>query len=670
MRSSSVLLLVLSLFFYQYSYGEDMIKDYKMPGITIVESKIEQLPQETTHIVDVVYNQDMDIVNLANRNLSELLRYTPGNFVNPLSRNDANWGSYGGLGPKYNSWLLDGLPIDSFVDTMSLDFVYLSRLEVHRGPASVLYPNYMTMDFAGNQTPLAGITNLITKDKIEKPFTKISLGYGTWNTLNAKFYHEDSSGPFNLFFGANYEKSDYTNYGTNPSWLNMIDDPQYNKIRGYFKTTYYFAPETKISLFAHHTNHNGDAGRPNRAYDHQYDIINLDFSSPLMSDLLLSFKAGYRYYKRSWEEDNFPTNLNLREKDGVRQNIYPVDISLKYKHLNKSILTFGFDVQSSTYETYSNVGGIKTIGNDVDAKSYGVYAQEKFIVENWVLRAGLRYNYTEHDYNRLGGSDPGIYSKSWNEIVWSAGVRYNFSDKLGVFANAGSSFLVPSAKSVGGTLKRSDIFVPGRNGQLPNPDLKPEKGYSFDLGTEMWLTNNLYFSLRGFYHIVKDTIVENVVSVIPSQTQSVNAGKSYTKGAEVDLQYFLSNNFKSFANFTVTDTRVKNPIDLRQDNSDIPFVPVFIANAGFTINLPNFMSVSPYLQYVDKYYDSTDKTNRRDFGEYATFNLNVKKELVKTDKYYSNLILELNNIFDKRYEMPWQFQDPGFNGMIRCELNF
>jgi outer membrane receptor protein involved in Fe transport len=48
---------------------------------------------------------------------------------------------------------------------MSLDFIYLERIEVHRGPASVLYPNYMTMDFAGNQTPLAGITNLITKEK-------------------------------------------------------------------------------------------------------------------------------------------------------------------------------------------------------------------------------------------------------------------------------------------------------------------------------------------------------------------------------------------------------------------------------------------------------------------------------------------------------------------------
>lgn len=43
-----------------------------------------------------------------NRNIAELLRYQPGVAVTVLSRNDANWGSYGGLGPKYNSYLLDG----------------------------------------------------------------------------------------------------------------------------------------------------------------------------------------------------------------------------------------------------------------------------------------------------------------------------------------------------------------------------------------------------------------------------------------------------------------------------------------------------------------------------------------------------------------------------------
>ncbi|MCX7771453.1 MAG: Plug domain-containing protein, partial [Proteobacteria bacterium] len=146
MKIITLLVLTISLIFVQSAYSETKKEDFKFQEITVTEAKIEQKPQELTHKVDVIDNKEIENLNLPNRNLSELIKYTPGNFVNPLSRNDANWGSYGGLGPKYNGWLLDGLPIDSFVDPMSLDFIYLDRVEVHRGPASVLYPNYMTMD--------------------------------------------------------------------------------------------------------------------------------------------------------------------------------------------------------------------------------------------------------------------------------------------------------------------------------------------------------------------------------------------------------------------------------------------------------------------------------------------------------------------------------------------
>ena len=88
------------------------------------------------------------------RNLAELMQYTSGQFVNVLSRNDANWGGYAGLGPKYNTYMLDGLPIDSFTDAMSLDPWAFERVEIQKGPAAILYSNYLTMDFAGRTVRL------------------------------------------------------------------------------------------------------------------------------------------------------------------------------------------------------------------------------------------------------------------------------------------------------------------------------------------------------------------------------------------------------------------------------------------------------------------------------------------------------------------------------------
>lgn len=661
----SFLLLFLLVFTLNLSFV--YAQEAKLDEIVVTESKYPQSPEEVTHKIDVVAQKEIDNINLVNRNLAEVLRYTPGNFVNPLSRNDANWGSYGGFGPKYNGWLLDGLPVDPFVDAMSLESIYLDRMEVHRGPASVLYPNYMTMDFAGNITSLAGITNLITKDKIEKPLTKISLGYGSWNTLNGSFYHEGNANPFHFFMGANYERSDFTNYGTNPSWLNMLDDPNYQKFKAFFKTTYFVTPDSKLSLFAHHTKHDGDTGRPNRDFDHQYDVVNLTFSSSLSSDLSFDIKGGYRNYKRTWEEDNYPTNLGLREEGGVRQHILPFDLVFNYHHMGKSLLTLGLDGQITKYETKTEDNlGVISIGNDVDAKNYGLYIQEKFVVNNLVLRVGGRFNYTKHDYILLSGSLPGAKSKSWDEFIWTAGARYNVSDKMGFYVNAGTSFLVPSAKSVGGTITAPYTS----SGQLPNPSLKPEKGLSFDIGADLWATDNIFAGVRGFYHVLDDSIVTNVVSLTPSQSKDINAGKSNVKGFEVELKHIVNRNINYFANLTYTSTEIENDLDPNQDGSDIPFVPEFVFNLGITAQLPFSLTISPYLQYVGKYFDSSDKTGRRDFGDYSVVNLNINKGLFKTDKYSSNLKLELNNIFDKKFEMPWQFQDPGFNAMAKLELYF
>lgn len=658
------LILFVSL---AYAQGK---KDVTMEEIVVTEAKTPQLPNELTHKIDVISRDELNNLNFPNRNISEAFRYLPGTFVNPLSRNDANWGTYGGLGPKYNSYLLDGLPIDSFVDPMSLDSIYLQRAEVYRGPAAVLYPNYMTMDFAGNQSALAGISNLITKDRITTSQSNITLGYGSYNTIYTRLYHEGFKGDFHYLFGGLYEQSDYKNYGTNPSWLNMIDDPEYKKARLFFKTTYFMTPRSKVSLFVHHTDHRGDAGRPNRDYDHQYDIVNAIYENQLSDVMNLQVKAGFRYYNRTWQEDNYPSSLSLREKDGVKQKIFPMDVAFNYKHLGKSILTMGVDGQFSTYKTHAEVNGIKTYGNDTKADNYGIYLQEKLIIDNWVLRLGGRLNHTRHNYDLIGGVIPEITKKTWNKLLWTAGIKYNLSDKIAFYTNAGSSFLAPSAKSIGGTIRLSDRFVPGINGQLPNPDLKSESGYGYDLGVEIMPLKDMLFGIRGFYNIVDDAIVENTVSRDPSQTQSVNAGKVKSYGLEIELQHQIGNNITWFANSTLTTTKVSNPFDKDQDDSHVPFVPKFITNLGGTFKLPYQFVLSPYLQYVGSYYDSTSKSGRKDFGKYTVINANIQKNIIKTPQYIANLIVELNNITNKKYEMPWQFQDTGFNAMAKIEMRF
>jgi iron complex outermembrane recepter protein len=649
--------------------GEKVKKTPKLPEVVVTDSKISQPQAKVTQQIEVIYAEDVDHQPVGNRNLAELLQYQPGLFVDVLSRNDANWGSFGGIGPKYSTYLLDGLPIDSFVDSMSLDPWAFQQIEVQKGPASIMYSNYLSMDFAGNEAPLAGTTNFVLKDQVEGAATRFQMGGGSYQTGAGRFYHQDRKGNLSYFFGGSYEQSNYTNYGTDPSWLHFTKDPEYQKTKLYAKQTYSFDGDTqRISIFFDHTQHTGDAGRPNRDYAHAYDALNLSYFNQMSSDLNLQFKAGHRNYDRRWAEDNYP-DLSLREHDGVKQSIIPVDLTLNLSHAN-GLLTFGADAQSAKYRTYAEVDGIRSTGNDASARSTGIYVQEKFIQGPWVLRAGGRFNRTSSTYTLISGGQPGLQDQSWNKALWSLGARYNASPTMAFFVNSGSSFVAPGAKAVCGTLMASDAGMADRNGQLPNPDLKPEQGLGSDLGMELRPMRGMSLKVRGFYNRVSDMILDNVVSTNPSQTKSINAGKATSRGAELSIEQDVAENFQWFANLTFTTSEVSNPLSPDQDGTDITFVPNRVANLGLTAQLPFSMTVSPYLHMVGSYYDSTSRSSRKEFGPYNILNLRIQKALVKNGEYTVNASLDLNNVFDKRYEMPWQFQDPGFNVFANLEFRF
>ena len=140
-------------------------------------------------------------------------------------------------------------------------------------------------------------------------------------------------------------------------------------------------------------------------------------------------------------------------------------------------------------------------------------------------------------------------------------MKYRVTENISFYGNAGNSFIAPGLKSIGGTIKLSDKGVEGKNGQLPNPDLKPENGLGIDIGTDVTLLNKINLGLRGFKYIIDDAIIENRVSESPSQSQSVNAGKSGSTGFEAEFKYSLNPVFSLFANYTYLKTTIENPFD-------------------------------------------------------------------------------------------------------------
>jgi iron complex outermembrane recepter protein len=656
------------------SSGQEEKKDtLELKEVVITATKSEQPIGNVTQKIDVIPAKTISQLVLGNNNIAEAIQYQPGASVSTLSRNDANWGTYGGIGPNYSTYMLSGLPVDAFIDPQSLDLSAISRIEVQRGPASVLYPNWLSQDFAGNQSPLSGTINLVLKEKFHQQKTIVSTSYGSYNTFNGQIYHQDFTGNLHYFAGMTYEMSDYTNYGTENSWLNMQDNPQYRKTKIFAGLNWFLGKndKQKVSFFINRTFHTGDAGRVYREFGNDYLTMNLGYSAELNENIRLNTHFGIRIYDRTWQESKFNGIDSLLSDNGAYQNIVPADINLTIAHGKAHLFTIGTDYQAAGYNNWScPIDGYKQYGNKSTAYQAGAYAQEELRFGGLIVRAGLRYNYVQNNIELISGGAPGEKEQHWSRLLWSGGARYSFNGHIALFANAGNSYLTPGLKSTGGTILLSDLGVPGKNGQLPSPDLKPESGLGMDLGSDLNLPAGIKASVRGFYLFVDDAIVDIVISENPSQSQSVNAGNSSSIGFEIALNQRLDEMFNWFVNYTFMRTNIENPYYEDQNDVNIPFAPENVANAGLDLSFPFGLKISPYLNYNDGYYDSNSKASRQKFTPGFLLNAYLSQNISHSDIYNLDIFAKLYNITNNKYEMPWQFQNTGFSVMAGITMTF
>jgi iron complex outermembrane recepter protein len=643
-----------------------MVDTVSLSEVVVTGSKIPQSPGNVTQKIDIINSEEISHMVSGNRNLSEAIMYKAGASVSVLSRNDANWGTYGGIGGKYSTYMLQGVPVDAYVDPMTLDILAIDKIEIQRGAASVLYPNYLSQDFAGNQSPLAGTVNILLKEKIGKPLTTFATSYGSYNTFNGQLFHQGVAENLSYYGGMTYESSDYTNYGTPGSWLNMQKNPEYTKAKVFGNLTWNPSGNNrqKVSVFFNKTFHNGDAGRIYRGFNNDYGIFNAAYHVDLNARINLQAHIGLRQYLRSWQESNFGTIDTLKSNNGVDQTIVPADIAITVRHGNNSLFIAGTDYQAATYNTWSDpLNGYQSYGNKSNAFQTGIYAQEEFRFYKLTLRGGMRYNYIRNNIELVDGGAPGDNAKLWQSFIWSAGIKYNINEDVSLFANAGNSFMPAGLKSTGGTISLSDKGVPGRNGQLPNPDLKPESGIGIDAGSDVYLPFNIKLTARFFHITINDAIIENVVSQNPSQTQSINAGNTTSTGAELEIGQNVTTSLQWFANYTYMKTKVN-------DGGSVPFAPEHVANAGISYASSFGLQISTYLNYNNGIYDSSDETSRNFFKTGALLNANLTQVLARSESYKVECFGQLYNITNNIYEMPWQFMATGFSIMAGLRATF
>jgi iron complex outermembrane recepter protein len=139
---------------------------------TKTDTPIREVPQSIT-VVTTDRMQDQGVTTV-----QDALRYIPGVTADPYgvdSRNDAVR-----IRGSYPEWYLDGMRVvNSWWNGQRADPYTLSRVEVLRGPSSVLYGSSTT----------AGLINMVSKRPQEQELHEIGVQYGSFNRKQVQTDH-------------------------------------------------------------------------------------------------------------------------------------------------------------------------------------------------------------------------------------------------------------------------------------------------------------------------------------------------------------------------------------------------------------------------------------------------------------------------------------------------
>ena len=186
-----------------------------------------------------------------------------------------------------------------------------------------------------------------------------------------------------------------------------------------------------------------------------------------------------------------------------------------------------------------------------------------------------------------------------------------------------------------------------------NPDLKPEKCWSWDLGIRhsFWKGNKVEVSY--FENYLKDLIYLHRTGsyVGPREiVETVNAGKAKVKGIEFSLEQRFGKYVRTFANITWNDAKIKdNPANPNSEGKRIVGIPETMFNLGIEIEKRPF-SVSLVGRYRSKVYGNDENKDKKEevFGSYDSYFIADAKFTYKIFKNVS-LSLNINNLFNKKY---------------------
>ncbi|WP_421683296.1 TonB-dependent siderophore receptor [Stutzerimonas urumqiensis] len=274
-----------------------------------------------------------------------------------------------------------------------------------------------------------------------------------------------------------------------------------------------------------------------------------------------------------------------------------------------------------------------TTFDDEDLKTYALYLQDQVeLTERLALQLGARLERFEQTYtNRLSAS--GSWDQAHTAVSPRIGVIYDLTESLAVYANTARS------------------FKPNRGADRNSQSFDPEEGVAYETGIKYELPEHDLSITAAVFHITK----ENVLTTDPLDSNyQIAAGEVRSRGFDISVAGNITPQWRVIGGYAYVDAEVTEsnaaslPVGSRLAN-----VPQHSFNLLDTYEFDNGaldgLGVGVGLKHVGSRKGSTSAT-AFDMDAYTVVDLLAYYPL--TDKVRLNL--NLDNLFDEEYyERAW-----------------
>lgn len=643
----------------------------ELDEVKVTAGRVEQELMDVNMSVSVITQEE--IHRSSARNVGELLEDIPGVRIN----NDGGQGmkriKIRGEDAFRTLVMIDGQKVSEHKSMsgspMLIDPSMIERIEVIKGPASVLY----------GSDAIGGAINIITKKGGTKPIEgEVSAG------MNTSASGKNASGSI-------YGGIDGWKYRLSAS---IEDNDNLKTPKGEMENTY-FTARSVSGFLSYDFTQDATVGASLDYYDLEFgssDVNTPGFTVDVpkwtrfkaaafgefrnISDAFVRLRTDVFYQKSKKDMVNtvpkqggMPFQVNPYADNKTDQ--YGFSVQTDWQLGNNNYLIAGYELSYDQLEAHSwTMLGVTIPYKDDLYDGYqmtnAVYASmESQLPADVTLTYGARYTWVKTNMDSRDVQNAGSWgnaNQSDGKLIFNVGLLWRTTDNLSLRASYAQGYRSPILQ---------ELYVDTSMGQpgsttYANSDLKPETSDNFEIGAR-WNSAAVSTDLALFYSQADNYIATIYKDLVPgkggSGYQYDNVAEATTFGAELSASVRIQElGLEPYVTATWMRRQFDNGDGFSTYNTATPeFMLRYGVRwsgmyAGVGLRTDVFARSQTATEYDDGIQNVTDSSSYR-LGGYTTLNLTAGVDFGPKRQY--SFDLGLYNIFDKGYQEQTSIYEPG-----------